>query len=229
MVEPCNCASVSYSYCKAAVSLNQSGTNELTAIDILVHPLGDGALVGLFDRLRQQVSAGGAQAAAVHGPLKRVALPAKDIVAMLTVTRGVTRRQNERLGPILGPVLFVVERRSIPDDLKQGRISTLAKELGSAIGHDVEQQDLGDRGGGSRKTQHVKRRGTCLEHNLGDLDGVCVRALPTDVPTIKGLSAGDRVGNVRLVVGRVEVLAVPAASVVGSSVSYRGPIIKRIS
>ena len=54
--------------------------------------------------------------------------------------------------------------------------------------------------------------GTDLEHDLGDLDRVGRGACAADAGAREGLGAGDGVGDVGFVVGRVEVLAVPAAA-----------------
>jgi hypothetical protein len=53
---------------------------------------------------------------------------------------------------------------------------------------------------------------THLEHQLWDLNRVSRRAVSTDTVARKRLRSGDRVGDVGFVVGRVEVLAVPASA-----------------
>ncbi len=54
--------------------------------------------------------------------------------------------------------------------------------------------------------------GTDLKHDLGDLDGVGRGACAADAGAREGLGTGDGVGDVGLVVGRVKVLAIPAAA-----------------
>jgi len=74
----------------------------------------------------------------VHGPLKRISLPAKDIVAMRAVAGLISEAPDKRMGPILGPLVWVVEFGGIPDGL--------VHKLGQADGVRVGAGALGLKG-----------------------------------------------------------------------------------
>ena len=57
----------------------------LTAFIVLLDKALDGALVGLVKGLGGQALASGAEAAVVHGVLQGIVLPAKNVVAVLSV------------------------------------------------------------------------------------------------------------------------------------------------
>ncbi len=98
------------------------------------------ALVLDLGRLRSELGAVAEVAAAVHGRLEGVSLPAKDVVAVLAVSgpeRGVSDttldvcrwpcanlpvsgREKQRLAAVLGPLAFVAEVRRVPRDLFSG-------------------------------------------------------------------------------------------------------------
>lgn len=132
--------------------------------DILTDRLLDLALVRRRNILALLVSASGAETTiGIHGPLERIALPPKDVVAVLAVPRLVTRRQHKRLRAIGWPLSLVVELGRVPDNLK---------------------------------------------HELRNFDGVTGRAV-SGRQEVGG--AGGGICDVILVVGRVEVLPVPAS------------------
>ena len=160
----------------------------LTRIPILLHPPGHTAPRRDLIRLRLQARAAGARAPGVHAALQRVALPPKHVVGVLSVPGRVARREHERLRAVGRPLGFVVEGCGVPDDLCRVR---------GLVG----------------LVMVCKGWGADLEHDLGDLDWVGGGACAADAGACEGLGAGDGVGDVGLVVGRVEVLAVPAAAV----------------
>jgi hypothetical protein len=54
----------------------------------------------------------------VHSLLQRIVLPAEHVIAVLAETSGVACAENEGLRTVGGPVCFVVELRSVPDNLQ---------------------------------------------------------------------------------------------------------------
>jgi glucose uptake protein GlcU len=90
------------------------------AIMLLMHTVGYNTFVAISRLLRLQATAVRTHAAlgVIHSLLKRVVLPAEDVVSMLSISSVVSSRKDERLRAIGGPLSFVVELASVPDDLK---------------------------------------------------------------------------------------------------------------
>jgi len=85
--------------------------------EVFPHGIRNGALVGLNETLDLQTGARCAEASLVHGLLERVALPAKDVVAVLPEPGSVACAQYKRLRAVHGPLPRVVEARCVPDNL----------------------------------------------------------------------------------------------------------------
>lgn len=116
------------------------GGKKHTAINILVSSTPDGAAPADLDALGAEVSALSAEAAGrIHGALQRVALPAKDVVAVLAETGRVARREDERLRAVGGPLVAVVELRSVPDNLvhELRDLDRVARRAGAAGAQEV--------------------------------------------------------------------------------------------
>ena len=86
---------------------------------LLVHTVLHDTLVAISRLLRLQTTTVGAHAALgiIHGLLKRVVLPAEDVVAMLAVAGVIASGEVEGLRAVGGPVSFVVEFGCVPDNL----------------------------------------------------------------------------------------------------------------
>lgn len=136
----------------------EESSRQRTSINILAHGGRDRAPVRLGDALGLEAVA--QQRGRVHGALERVALPAEDVVGVGAVAGAVLVAPDERLRPVLGPEVAVVERPRVPHG---------------------------------------------LERHVWHADRVRGRAGP-----VRHEAAPARVVHVVLVVGRVEVLAVPA-------------------
>jgi hypothetical protein len=94
------------------------GRGKLTAVNVLIH----------YGLLRALVHGGGAlglcagavdDTGRVENLLQRVALPAKDVVGVVAVARGVAKRPHERLAAVSGPVGLVVELARVPHGLEE--------------------------------------------------------------------------------------------------------------
>lgn len=78
----------------------------------------DGALLGILDLLGLEARALSTHASrGVHSLLKRIGLPAKDVIGVLAQASGVSGAQHERLRSISRPISLVVELSGIPDNL----------------------------------------------------------------------------------------------------------------
>ena len=88
--------------------------NRLTAIEILLHHIGNLALVPRGNVLSLETRSGyiGMR---VHGALKRITLPAKHVVGVGAVALGTLEAEHERVGAVLRP--HVLELRGIPEGL----------------------------------------------------------------------------------------------------------------
>lgn len=104
---------------KALSEQNVTNKKALTSIVVLLDLGRDLTLPRDVDGLRLEGPALGAVAPGpVHGALQRVALPAKDVVAVLAEARVVARAEHKRLRPaVLRPLGPVVELRRVPDHL----------------------------------------------------------------------------------------------------------------
>ena len=91
---------------------------KLTPIDVFDDRLINDALLGSADVLRPLLTALRAEAPSiVHSPLQSIALPAKHVIAVLSVAGRVSGAEYEGLGAILGPVIGIIKRGRVPDDL----------------------------------------------------------------------------------------------------------------
>ena len=88
----------------------------LTAIDFFVDSVSDFALVCLSYALNSQAIA--EQRLRVHSPLKSIALPSKEIIAVCTIAYAVIVAPHEGLRAVLWPKRPVVELRGVPHGLK---------------------------------------------------------------------------------------------------------------
>ena len=83
---------------------------ELTSVDIFIHRLSNRTLLRNRNVLGLLIAADGAEASiGIHGSLESIALPAKDVVRVLSVSGVVSRAQHKGLGAIRGPLRLVVE------------------------------------------------------------------------------------------------------------------------
>ncbi len=128
------------------------GRDRLTAFDVLVDRLSDVTLLSSINLLSLLVATDSTEAAiGIHGSLKCVTLPTKDIIAVLTVTGMVSSAEIERLGAIRWPLRLVIKLGSIPNDLlvrqylkhytKIGELHTSSMSCGILTGW-VEGQSL---------------------------------------------------------------------------------------
>lgn len=94
------------------------------AVMFLMHTVRYNTFVAISRLLCLQATAVGTHTAlgVIHSLLKRVVLPAEDVVSMLSISGVVSSRKDERLRAIGGPLSFVVEFASIPDDLQRSQI-----------------------------------------------------------------------------------------------------------
>lgn len=91
------------------------GRKRLTAIKLLTNELLGSTLVHSLDILRLErpsILTSLEHARVVHSALKRVALPAKEIVSVRAIALGVAVAQRERVGSVLWP--HVLELRGVP-------------------------------------------------------------------------------------------------------------------
>lgn len=105
----------------------------LTAVDFLVN--GDllAALVALRDGLGLELRAVDV-AVGVHGLLESVALPAEHVVTVISISGRVTEGPDEGLAAVGRPVVGVVERACVPDDLVKelGDLDRMGRGAGTA-------------------------------------------------------------------------------------------------
>jgi hypothetical protein len=100
----------------SGINFNRRG--RLTSISILNNGLPDSTLIGNVDFLGLEVTASSAEAAGgVHCLLEGIALPAKYVIAVLTIAGVISGAKIKGLGAILWPVGLVVELGGVPDDL----------------------------------------------------------------------------------------------------------------
>ena len=94
------------------------------AVMFLMHTVGYNTFVAISRLLCLQATTVGTHAAlsVIHSLLKRVILPAEDVVSMLSISSVVSSRKDERLRAIGGPLNFVVEFAGVPDDLQRSQL-----------------------------------------------------------------------------------------------------------
>ena len=160
----------------------------------------EGTLHGVLGRLDLELAADGVVAVLVEGTLQRVALPAEYIVAVLRVARLVACAPDERLRAVLGPEVLVVEVLGLVSssalDAKQQEAN---QSLETYLPHDFVHQLLVSR------LVTVEAGPSVGETNLRQFHRMARGAAPAG---LEGSPIG--VGYVRLMVGTVDVLAVPA-------------------
>ena len=101
----------------------------LTPIDIFDDRLINDTLLGSADVLGPLLTALRAEAPSiVHGPLQSIALPAKHVITVLSVAGRVSSAEDEGLGAILGPVIGIIKRGRIPDNLDQTLVMIISRE-----------------------------------------------------------------------------------------------------
>src|SRR5689334_2584882 len=86
----------------------------LTILNLFLHTLVNRALGRLLRRLHLQRLASVTRTPCIQRPLQGIALPAKEVIAVLTIASGIAHGVDKGLGAIGRPVVLVVEGAGIP-------------------------------------------------------------------------------------------------------------------